>query len=66
MDVNVIINAIQQVGFPIVVAIYLIWRHEHILQKLTEKINQLEETIIKLNAEVEVIKRYVDNDNRQD
>lgn len=62
--IEVVIQAIQQVGFPIIVAIYLIWRHEQILQQVVNRINELENVIIRIQAKLEEMEKYVDNDNR--
>jgi hypothetical protein len=39
---------IANYGFPIVVAVYLLIRTENKIEKLTESINELNKTIIKM------------------
>lgn len=55
MDVNAVITIIQNVGFPICVAIALFWklnkddeRHRDAEEKMTEAINNNSQVIIKL------------------
>jgi len=61
--IEVIAQLVNQVGFPVLVAIYLIWRHETIIKQLQEKIEKLENAIVRLQYKIGDLKD-VDNDNR--
>lgn len=40
MDLQEVLNAITNVGFPIAVTIYLFWRDKEVMAKFTEVINE--------------------------
>lgn len=40
MELQEILNAITNVGFPIAVSIYLLWRDKEVMAKFTEVINE--------------------------
>lgn len=39
MELQEVLNAITNVGFPIAVCIYLLWRDKEVMAKFTEVIN---------------------------
>lgn len=68
MDINtvsVILQAIQQIGFPAVISLYLIWRQEQVIKEISNKLEKLESIIYRLNMEIKLLKerKDVDNDN---
>lgn len=40
MELQDVLNAITNVGFPIAVSIYLLWRDKEVMAKFTEVINE--------------------------
>lgn len=40
MELQEVLNAITNVGFPIAVSIYLLWRDKEVMAKFTEVINE--------------------------
>ena len=40
MELQEVLNAITNVGFPITVSIYLLWRDKEVMTKFTEVINK--------------------------
>lgn len=40
MELQEVINAITNVGFPIAVSMYLLWRDKEVMAKFTEVINE--------------------------
>ena len=40
MELQEVINAITNVGFPIAVSVYLLWRDKEVMAKFTEVINE--------------------------
>lgn len=40
MDLQEVLNAITNVGFPIATCIYLLWRDKEVMAKFTEVINE--------------------------
>ena len=40
MELQEVLNAITNVGFPIAVSIYLLWRDKEVMAKFTEVINK--------------------------
>ncbi|MCL5026637.1 MAG: YvrJ family protein [Chloroflexi bacterium] len=47
MDVDTITKLISNVGFPIFVAVYLLWRMEGVINKMTDAIDAINITIQK-------------------
>jgi len=54
---NELIEIIQQIGFPIAVAIFLLWRYDKRLKDLTEVLHKIATTI-------EVLKNIVEKGER--
>ena len=40
MELQEVLNAITNVGFPITVSVYLLWRDKEVMTKFTEVINK--------------------------
>ena len=40
MELQEVLNAITNVGFPIAVSVYLLWRDKEVMTKFTEVINK--------------------------
>lgn len=40
MELQEVLNAITNVGFPIAVSVYLLWRDKEVMTKFTEVINE--------------------------
>lgn len=40
MELQEVLNAITNVGFPIAVSIYLLWRDKEVMAKFTQVINE--------------------------
>lgn len=40
MELQEVLNAITNVGFPIAVSVYLLWRDKEVMSKFTEVINE--------------------------
>ncbi len=60
MDVNAIFNAIGSIGFPIVVAVYMIWvnqkqteNHKSEVKEMTQALNDLRVVIQQLSDKIE-------------
>lgn len=60
MDVNAIFNAIGSIGFPIVVAVYMIWvnqkqteSHNSEVKEMTQALNDLRVVIQQLSDKIE-------------
>lgn len=40
MELQEVLNAITNVGFPIAVSVYLLWRDKEVMDKFTQVINE--------------------------
>ncbi len=59
MDLNLVMQIVSNYGFPALIAIYLIFRHEQMIQKLNESVERLNDTLIKFEYELNRIKEKV-------
>lgn len=60
MDLTGILQAITTVGFPITVAVYLLWRDKEVMTKFTEVIQ--ENTAVMQSLKQEFHEHFKDND----
>ena len=60
MDLAGILQAITNVGFPIAVAVYLLWRDKEVMGKFTEVIQ--ENTAVMQSLKQEFHEHFKDND----
>lgn len=53
---NIVVQLISNVGFPIAMCIFMAWYIYTSQSKLTEAINELKETMVEVKAKLEVLK----------
>jgi len=48
------VTIIQQVGFPIAVAIYLLWRYEMRMKEMTDVLGEISKTLAVIKDKIDV------------
>jgi len=59
------VDFIKNVGFPIGVAIYLLWKGDTVINNLSEAVKDLSITMTKMNANQEAIAQQLDRIERR-
>lgn len=55
MDINTIGNLVSSIGFPIFVAIWMLWRSSNDTKELEKAINKLENAILELSTYIKTM-----------
>jgi len=59
MDLNLVMQVIVNYGVPAVIAIYLVFRHEQMINQLQQTVDKLNDTLMRLEWELDRIKEKI-------